>query len=60
MRHPPALLPIEPLQSLNQIEMPVAAQYGEGVLAAQGANPSVITRDRGTGLFELAAKIGIP
>ncbi len=53
-------LPIEPTQPFDQVEMSVSAQDGKGVLPAERRNPNVVGRDRGTSLFELTTKLGVP
>ena len=52
--------PAKPIESLDQIEVLVSAQNGQGVLAAERRNPRVIGGDRGTGRFELDAQLRIP
>src|SRR2546427_1921353 len=56
----PNCSPGDPLDSLDQVEMLVLAQDREGVLARQGANPSIVGRNRGTRFSKLDAQFSIP
>ncbi len=49
-------LPIDPLDSANQIEMAVPAQEGEGMLAAKGGNPNVVGWNWSSGPFKFGSK----
>lgn len=51
-----SMLPIDPLDSANKIEMAVSAQEGERMLPAKRGNPNVVGRNWSSGSLEFGSK----
>jgi hypothetical protein len=50
---------MDAVETRDEIEVPVSAEHRKRVLAAEGRNPNVIGRNRGSGSLEFTANGGI-